>query len=366
MRVSQRAPDTALMRRVYTGDSATTITLMEPLVTGLWKGSVRDESMYNGKKSAFVAYDTDFHMRFVIKDLDSLFETFHSSGTTDALGNVFYPIFKPTIQSATLHVQFAKPLFDIPRTVKYTWPRFRCYTVEHSGSEKISFPVIRVGDVPHALMVSHRVKKSGLWFDQKQIPAIVNDSGCFVKELSIRHNFSVDNFNLDGGNRSKALQFYTKKSFPHLPTNSLGYTHNQTLGLSRADLNITESALRTMQDEGCIEMGIKMTVDSGNTTRLTYNKHTPAVAPAAVATNLESNLFILPTFTMVAGDGAVVPDVQVPVLDFSSGAGTTQPVLDANGDPEVDVFTGEPTGAIIVEALVSTFAFELFVDPTTN
>jgi hypothetical protein len=194
----------------------------------------------------------------------------------------------------------------------------------------------------------------------------VNDSGCFVKELSIRHNFSVDNFNLDGGNRSKALQFYTKKSFPHLPTNSLGYTHNQTLGLSRADLNITESALRTMQDEGCIEMGIKMTVDSGNTTRLTYNKHTPAVAPAAVATNLESNLFILPTFTMVAGDGAVVPDVQVPVLDFSSGAGTTQPVLDANGDPEVDVFTGEPTGAIIVEALVSTFAFELFVDPTTN
>jgi hypothetical protein len=109
--------------------------------------------------------------------------------------------------------------------VKYSWPRFRCYSVEHSGG-KIEFPVIRVGEVPHALMVSHRVKKQGLWYDPKLIPSIVNDSGCFVKELSIRHNLSRDNLNFEGDDRSKALQFYTKKSFPDLPTNSLRFVHN--------------------------------------------------------------------------------------------------------------------------------------------
>jgi hypothetical protein len=215
------------MRRVYRGSDAARITLLEPLVTGLWKGSVRDSSLYNGKKSPFIAYDADFQMRFVLKDLKSMFEQFMSgTGVHDALGNTYFPIFEPTISSATLHVQFAKPLIDIPRIVKYTWPRFRCYTVEHSGSGKIEFPVIRVGEVPHALMVSHRVKKQGLWYDRAHIPSIVNDSGCFVKELSIRHNLSRDNFNLEGHDRSKALQFYTKKTFPHLPTNSLAYTHN--------------------------------------------------------------------------------------------------------------------------------------------
>jgi hypothetical protein len=68
-RVSQRAPDTALMRRIYRGADARTITLLEPLVTGLWKGSIRDKSVYNGQKSAFIAWDSDFQMRFVLKDL---------------------------------------------------------------------------------------------------------------------------------------------------------------------------------------------------------------------------------------------------------------------------------------------------------
>jgi hypothetical protein len=98
LRVSQKAPDTALMRRVYRGADAVSITLMEPLVTGLWKGSVRDTSIYNGKKSPFIAYDSDFQMRFVLKDLKSMFEQFMSSTENmDALGNKYFPIFEPTI-----------------------------------------------------------------------------------------------------------------------------------------------------------------------------------------------------------------------------------------------------------------------------
>jgi hypothetical protein len=71
---------------------------MEPLVTGLWKGSVRDTSMYNGKKSPFIASDSDFQLRFMLKDLKSMFEQFVSdTGVTDGEGNTYYPIFEPTI-----------------------------------------------------------------------------------------------------------------------------------------------------------------------------------------------------------------------------------------------------------------------------
>jgi hypothetical protein len=70
---------------------------MEPLVTGLWKGSIRDTSMYNGKKSPFIA-SADFQIRFMLKDLNAMFEHFLSgTGVTDAVGNTYYPIFEPTI-----------------------------------------------------------------------------------------------------------------------------------------------------------------------------------------------------------------------------------------------------------------------------
>jgi hypothetical protein len=68
---------------------------------------------------------------------------------------------------------------------------------------------------------------------------------------------------------------------------------------------------------------------------------------------------------MVPGDGVAIVDVLVPVLDFLSGVGTPVLVLDEAGEPEVDGF-GEPTGYFVVEELVSTFVFELFVDPATN
>lgn len=275
-----------------------TITLLEPLVTGLWKGSIRDDSRYNGRKSPFLAWDGDFQMRFELNDLDALFEQYLSGeGVADGgLGNQYYPVLVPRILSAKLHVQFAKPIIEIPRTIKYSWPRFRCFSVEHIGLGKIKFPVIRVGDVPHALMISHRVLKKGSWYEREHIPSYVNDSGCFVKELSIRHNLSRDNFSVLGDDRSKALQFITKKSFPDLPTNSLAYKHNQTVGLSRADLNITESAMRVLAEDGFIEMGIEMNLETRNSTRLGYTKHWQADPDEM---DFGENTLLFPSFRMV-------------------------------------------------------------------
>jgi hypothetical protein len=64
-----------------------------------------------------------------------------------------------------------------------------------------------------------------------------------------------------------------------------------------------------MKKEGCIEMGIKMTVDSVNTIRLKYTHTVPYEAPHDIAANLGTNLFILPIFTIVPGDGTHLDDI---------------------------------------------------------
>jgi hypothetical protein len=65
-----------------------------------------------------------------------------------------------------------------------------------------------------------------------------------------------------------------------------------------------------MKTEGCIEMGIKMTLDSVNTTRLTYDKNVSVAHPVEIVTNFLNNLFILPTFTIVESfDGSPLDDI---------------------------------------------------------
>jgi hypothetical protein len=112
-------------------------------------------------------------------------------------------------------------------------------------------------------------------------------------------------------------------------------------------------------------MGIKMTLDSVNTTRLTYTKNVSNAQHAqAVVAGLAENLFILPTFSIVPSNGAPLSEIQVPVLDANNVQVKTLVLDPFTLEPLEDPFTGEPTGELelVFEALASTYDFELFVN----
>ena len=62
LRVSQCASDSSIARKLYNtfGD----LTMLEPVVTGVFKASIRDNS---DKKSPFIAFDKNWSLRFDIR-----------------------------------------------------------------------------------------------------------------------------------------------------------------------------------------------------------------------------------------------------------------------------------------------------------
>ena len=137
LRVAQCPSDETIGRKLYNGDifdnlSAAEITLLEPICTGLFKTSIRDKSMYTGKKSPFIAHDKDWSIRFNLRQslLPQLFQMFHSrtiakseTGLSDFLSYVTVHI-----EDAFIHAQYARPLIEVPRHVRYAWPRQKIYS----------------------------------------------------------------------------------------------------------------------------------------------------------------------------------------------------------------------------------------------
>jgi len=131
---AQAVPDESVGRKLFTAkqlrENEYQVTILEPLCTGIFKSSIRDDSKYTGKKSSIIAHDDMWHLRFNIRNdlLKALFEVYH--GVTD-FSEKDYPRYSITtvdVNNAYLHTTYAKPKLSIPRHMKYAWPRFRCFS----------------------------------------------------------------------------------------------------------------------------------------------------------------------------------------------------------------------------------------------
>lgn len=114
LKMDQAPPDDSLSRKLYQGNDAKNITLLEPCVTGIFKASVRDNSTFSGKKSPFIAYDKQWSLRYNLRNVNNLFEVMHGK-TLQSQSGTYRSYLIATLEEAFLHVQFAKPLQDIPR-----------------------------------------------------------------------------------------------------------------------------------------------------------------------------------------------------------------------------------------------------------
>ena len=112
--MDQAPPDDSLSRKLYRGNEAKNITLLEPCVTGIFKASVRDNSMFSGNKSPFIAYDKQWSLRYNLRNIGDLFEVMHGK-TLKSQSGTYRSMLRVSLKDAFLHVQFAKPLQDIPR-----------------------------------------------------------------------------------------------------------------------------------------------------------------------------------------------------------------------------------------------------------
>ena len=127
IRMDQAPPDESMGRKVYQGTAAARITLLEPCVTGIFKSSIRDDSKFTGKKSPFIAFDKQWSMRYNMRNVQDLFEVMYGYTVYTDSGN-YKSYMVATLSEAYLHCQYAKPLKDIPRHIKYAWPRFKVYS----------------------------------------------------------------------------------------------------------------------------------------------------------------------------------------------------------------------------------------------
>jgi hypothetical protein len=271
LRVAQCPSDETIGRKLYDGDifddnSNAEITLLEPICTGLFKTSIRDKSMYTGKKSPFIAHEGNWSIRFNVKQklLAQLFQTYHSRTIAQAVTGLapFFSYVTVHLEDAYVHVQYAKPLVEVPRHVRYSWPRVKVYSQSWQyapgKTQKLRWPHLRAGSVPDAMFVTHRLKHEDEWFDVKHVNATLERSA-YVQELQVRHNLSDKNINIGDGDRSKTLLFQTKRNFDYR-TVAPNHRYGQVVGISRSDLAITEQALKSMQGDGSIEVGVKLVV----------------------------------------------------------------------------------------------------------
>ena len=69
LKMDQAPPDESLSRKLYQGAAAKNITLLEPCVTGIFKASIRDNSMFSGMKSPFIAFDKQWGLRYNLRNV---------------------------------------------------------------------------------------------------------------------------------------------------------------------------------------------------------------------------------------------------------------------------------------------------------
>ena len=262
LQVAQGPSDDSIARKLYNTDEEGDIVILEPIVCGLFKSTIRNKSKYS-KKSPFIAHDRDWTLRFNVytKLLQSLFQIVTGSESTRANMSNFYSYLTIDIVDATLHVQYAKPLVPIPRHIKYSWPRFKVYskTWTYSGSDQVvEWRNLRSGSVPDAMFICSRLRYEDDWYNEKHILATFGRSA-YVKELKVRHSLSDRNIYYGDGDRSKTLLFHTRRNFKY-HTVSPNHKHGQIVGISRADLSITQQALKSMKEDKSIEVGIKLKV----------------------------------------------------------------------------------------------------------
>ncbi len=241
------------------GSTLHTVPIFEPLVTGLFKSSIRDNSKYS-KKSPVIAFDKDWSLRFQVNAsmLKSLFQVQHGPEF-----NGGYTLVITSIQSARLHVQYAKPIMEVPRHIRYSWPRFKVFSQTWTASgpdEKLRWTNLRSGSVPDALMISHRLRTEDDWYNYRYVKA-TKERSAYTLELSIRHNLSDRNIEYLGTDHSKTLLFHTKRSFDY-KTVAPNHKWGQITAFSRSDLSITEQALQTLRLDKSIEVGINLTVNA--------------------------------------------------------------------------------------------------------
>jgi hypothetical protein len=180
--VSQCASDATIARKIY--NKFGLVTLLEPIVTGIFKASIRDDS---NKKSPFIAFDKNWSLRFNIRSdlLKSLFQIHHSRSEEVDLA-IFQSFVKIEIKEAYLHVQYAKPNIRVPRHIRYSWPRFKVYSKSWQyvpdEPQTLEWSDLRQGSIPDAVFITHRLKTEDGWFDPKHINATLQRSA-FVREL---------------------------------------------------------------------------------------------------------------------------------------------------------------------------------------
>ena len=78
------------------------ITIMEPLVTNLWKGSIRDVNY----KSNFLCWDGIWNFQLDFKNISNIFVIMNPEDIKDE-ADIFYPYVEVTLVSARLHCQYA-------------------------------------------------------------------------------------------------------------------------------------------------------------------------------------------------------------------------------------------------------------------
>ena len=160
--------------------------------------------------------------------------------TVESQSGTFRSYVSATLKEAFLHVQFAKPLQEIPRHVRYSWPRFKIYSKQwqYTGDDvELHWRDIREGSVPDAMMVSHRLVKEAPWYSRKLTPDYTLERSAFLKGIQIRHNLSDRNVDyMSDGDLSKSLLFHTKRGFPDYPVIAPNHKHGQIFGITRSDL----------------------------------------------------------------------------------------------------------------------------------